>query len=260
MNAQHLEMGLFIGQSAYTGDLSSDKPTPALQEWHIAYGAFTTLKINDFLGLRLSANRGKISGNDANRTSTYRRNLHFESDLWELNFVGQLGIPFSRIFHKSPGFEAYLFGGIGLYHFNPKAQYHGEWVDLAPLATEIQDREGAKKQYNLTQWSLPFGIGFKVPLSRELSVGLEFAPRRVFTDYLDDVSGYYPAAEMLATYENGQMVRELSYRDTSDGENFPSGMERGNDSKRDGYWLGGLTLTYRPFYHAGHRKVRCPRF
>jgi hypothetical protein len=260
LHAQHLELGLLVGQSAYTGDLSSDQPTPAFQEWHIAYGAFATLKLNDFLGLRLSASQGKISGNDANRIATYHRNLHFESRLWDFSLVGQLGLPFQRLFPKGPDAELYFFGGIGLYHFNPKAQYNGAWIELAPLATEMQDRYGAKKSYDLTQWSIPFGLGFKVPLCRELAVGLEFAPRRVFTDYLDDVSGYYPNEEMLAAYENGQMVRELSYRGESDGEHFPAGMARGNDSKRDGFWLGGITLTYRPFYRSGHRKVRCPRF
>ncbi|MEO8734182.1 MAG: hypothetical protein ABI373_07615, partial [Flavobacteriales bacterium] len=49
----------------------------------------------------------------------------------------------------------YLFAGVGAFHFNPQAQYKGNWVDLRPLGTEGQGLPGGPVEYSLTGVCIP---------------------------------------------------------------------------------------------------------
>ena len=86
-----------------------------------------------------------------------------------------------------------MFAGIGVYRYNPYAYSGGNKVFLQPLSTEGQNIIGYpdRKKYSLTQFAVPFGGGFKFAVSENLRVGIEMGIRKLFTDYLDDVSKGY---------------------------------------------------------------------
>jgi hypothetical protein len=48
--------------------------------------------------------------------------------------------------------------------------------------------------------AIPFGIGAKMNVSKKVGIGLEWGPRKTFTDYLDDVSGTYPDVSLKSIY------------------------------------------------------------
>ena len=168
----------------------------------------------------------------------------------------------------------YAFAGLAVYRFNPYVIDSGQKVFLQPLSTEGQGLPGSRlKPYQLTQLSIPFGGGIKVNLSDNFRLGVEMGLRRLFTDYLDDVSGFYPdAAELLAA--KGPKAVQLSYRgDEVPGERpgypdvgFPAkGVERGGPSKKDWYYFTGIHLTFRlgggygkTFSSGGKRNYGCP--
>jgi hypothetical protein len=74
-------------------------------------------------------------------------------------------------------------------------------------------------------------------------MGLEWGLRRTFTVYLDDVSGKFMDANLIA-YENGSTASALSDRSLSvEGSNV--GKKRGNPTTKDWYSFIGVTITYK---------------
>jgi hypothetical protein len=143
----------------------------------------------------------------------------------------------------------YLFGGVALFHFNPYAfDTLGNKVFLKPLSTEGQGLSAYpdRKEYKLTQFAIPFGGGIKFRVSSNVVLGYEIGLRKIFTDYLDDVSGRYIDPFVLAQ-ERGLKAVEMSYRggELKDGDpNYPvEGNPRGGSKFKDWYYFQGLTLT-----------------
>src|SRR5207249_6493504 len=105
-----------------------------------------------------------------------------------------------------------------------------------------------RKSYSLTQLALPFGGGIKCALNDNLRVGIELGLRKLFTDYLDDVSSNYADANDLLAAK-GQQAVDLAYRgDEVPGGNptYPAkGAQRGSSALKDWYYLTGLTLSFR---------------
>ena len=119
---------------------------------------------------------------------------------------------------------------------------------LKPLSTEGQGLPGYpdKKTYSLTQLAIPFGGGVKFAVTDNLHLGLEVGFRKLFTDYLDDVSTTYadPADLLVA---RGQLAVDMSYRGDDVGNPiYPAkGAGRGGPNYNDTYYFTGLHLTYR---------------
>lgn len=260
---KNVEVGLFLGASNYTGDMTESR----FQEMNFAGGLILRYNPNPNISVRGNVFYGTINGDDKNFSDKdkQRRNLNFTSPLFE--FSGQIEwnlFGFDAIGTKGKrGFTPYIFGGVGIFKFNPKTKLDGEWVELQPLGTEgqgttpLQDR----KKYALTQASLPFGVGIKFRLAPRFVVGIEYGPRFTFTDYLDDVSlTYVNPAILQAQY--GDRSRRLSNRTDPFEEKGPydvitqKGQARGDRVYRDWYTFTGVTLTYT----ISLQRVRCYQF
>lgn len=232
---QYLEIGTYLGTSTYIGDLSEQKLSG---DFGSTLGIFARYNMSKTFSVKGSFTRGVIKGSDedAGKLDIQMRNLSFRSDVVELAATGELNLMPYNIRDKKTAVP-YIFGGIALFHFNPQAQFKGEWLDLAPLHTEAQS-------YKKFQVAVPFGLGFKFNLSYKVNFGLEFGMRKTFTDYLDDVSGKYP--DILEMRKTDPLAASLSYRTPeltgSFGEN-PVGTDRGNASNDDWYFFGGLTIS-----------------
>ncbi len=123
---------------------------------------------------------------------------------------------------------------------------NGNKVYLQPLSTEGQGFLPGKKNYKLTQFSIPFGLGAEYSMNEDMRVGLEFGYRKLFTDYIDDVSSTYAdQAALLAA--RGQTAVDLAWRgDEKTGAPYPAaGTTRGNDKLNDGYFYIGFTYSIR---------------
>ena len=162
----------------------------------------------------------------------------------------------------------YIFAGLAVYHFNPyTTDTTGKKTYLRPLSTEGEGFIAGKNNYNLTQIAIPFGGGVKFSLSDNVNVGLEVGYRKLFTDYLDDVSSrYVDEAALLAN--RGPEAVELAFRgdELKNGATYPAGSTiRGNSSQKDWYYFTGLTASFRLFSGNGlgsgggkHSKYGCP--
>lgn len=232
------ELGPWVGVSNYFGDLNTSFD---FTEIGPAAGILSRYNWNNRVNSKMSLNYTFLRGNDADSPNSFerRRNLSFRTDL--LDFTGQMEFNFLPYIHGSKDyyFTPYLLGGINILYYNPRAKLDGEWHSLRPLGTEGQ-AEG--EEYGLINGGLVLGGGFKWDINREWSFNIEIALKRLFTDYLDDVSGTYPNATSLRV-RRGEVAAALS--DRSEGEKIGElGRQRGNSRDNDVYTTLGIGLVY----------------
>ncbi len=205
----------FVGGSVnalnYFGDLA---PVNKAASTDISFtrpglGIFAGYKFHHSMAVRASFLYGRISGDDFSADPNsegdaprYYRNLSFRNDIKELSAGLQVflfpnyGGPNGR-----PPLNGFLYLGVAAIHHEPKGLVPGadyqsdpsggipapssdEWVKLRPLETEGE-------QYSSLQIAIPLTIGADIYLNNNLSAGIEFGIRKLFFDYIDDVSGTY---------------------------------------------------------------------
>ena len=182
----------------------------------------------------------------ANDPARVDRNLHFRSPIVEGSAVvvyeflrdKKFGISWISKPHISP----YIFGGVAMFKFNPKARYEGQWYALQPLGPEGQFIEGGDypEPYSRLQVSLPVGVGITVRFADYVGASFEIGHRLTLTDYLDDVSTNYPDMGRLVE-TSGPVAAALSNRSGT----LNSGIgKRGNPGANDSYMFFNFILTY----------------
>ncbi len=271
LNAQHFELGATVGGSNYMGDLTPSGFYTSLGETNLSAGAFVRYNILGWAAIRAGVNYGKIAASDENANEGNQRiyrNLSFRSNILEVALTAEINLLRYEAYNLRRPFSPYLFGGIAVFKFNPQAQLNGKWYDLQPLGTEGQGLQGYHDKYNLTQFSIPLGFGIKFTKNDKWNLGFEFGMRKTFTDYLDDVSQYYPDLTELAEV-NGQIAADLSWRTDElipEADPPSKGSGRGDPKDLDWYIFTGFLFSYNFFgnhYIESHKtkaKVKCSFF
>lgn len=249
---QRHEIGLFGGGSYYLGDIN---PKKHFAQTQLTFGGIYRYNINPHWAMRANVYQGKIESSDAVIRYNQKRNLSFRSDLteialgMELNFFPYMTGKESMSGRKKWRASPFIFAGIGYFKFNPQANYEGTWYNLQPMGTEGQGTTTYfdKKAYKLGGFSIPFGIGAKFSLAKNVSVACEWGLRKTFTDYIDDVSTTYADPLILAT-ENSLISSILSDRTIYGPGDEPVsnvGKQRGDSTTRDWYSFAGVTVTFK---------------
>lgn len=263
----HHEIGLGLGIANYHGDL---QPKMFASEGYrpmgtVVYKFFMSPRI----GLRTGVSFAQVTAADSlgDIKNNVRRNLSFGSNIFE--FHGGLEFNFLPIDILKRKVTPYIFGGIGVFYFNPYAEDNaGNKHFLRPLSTEGQGLPmyPDRKQYSLVNMSFPFGGGFKFFIGNTILITPEIGFRYTNTDYLDDVSKSYVNMDTLKKYK-GNLAKSMSFR--GDGlkewdENTPNyGNQRGDSKANDWYWFTNITVTvyFRSFGNKrAYTKTRCPNF
>lgn len=245
---QHFEAGLLVGGSNYLGELASNSSQIYLKETNVVAGAFAKYNVNDLVALRLGFNYTTISGEDSNsgNAAIIDRNLNFQSDIYEVGLIGEFNILGYQPYNYAATFSPYLFGGIAFFQFNPQGELNGQLYDLQPLGTEGQNLAALPERtpYKLNQFAIPFGVGFKYTLTETLNLGVEVGARKLFTDYIDDVSLTYPGNDAFAAEAASLETIQLSNQGASNLGNNVAGVARGDNNANDWYFILGVTLSY----------------
>ncbi|HTB51514.1 MAG TPA: DUF6089 family protein [Ferruginibacter sp.] len=251
LKAQKFSVAYFAGVANYAGDLQSKAYT--FDQAQLAGGIGLEYEISEhFLG-RADLSVGKVSGADRKSDNPVQRarNLEFTSNIEEF----ALNLEYDLFSLKRYKVTPYVFAGVGVFHFNPyTSDALGDKVYLQPLGTE---GEGIIK-YNLTQINIPYGGGLKFAITDNIRLGIEIGYRKLFTDYLDDVSGDYanPATLPAGT---------LPYAYRGAGPYPATGSKRGNSGADDSYYFTLLTLSFRlvpvresDFTKMQLQEIQCP--
>lgn len=246
--------------SPFVWDLEFSQTRPAAS---LAYRYFLKRQ----LAVRGTFTYGILAGHDNLTTEPFRmnRNLHFRSDVLELSACMEVHFYREELGHvydlrgvkgtKSSRVGFYLFGGIGGFYFEPKAQFNNAWVNLRPLGTEGQGLPGGAEEYNNIQVCIPMGFGVRRALNRNWSYGLELQYTKTFTDYIDDVStNYYDNAVLLQ--ERGPMTAYMADPSLGVGELYEHGLnptatgqQRGDETDLDAYLFLKFQVHYKIYKH-----------
>jgi hypothetical protein len=257
---QGVEFGAFLGASHYFGDLNTDF---SLNDPGLTGGIIGRYNFNERIAIKFTGAVGQVSADDSDSNNTFelRRNLNFKSRV--LDASGQIEFNFLPYIHgsKTEFFTPYLFAGLSVTYFNPQTEVCAanpntpvsacngtvNTVDLRPLGTEGQFKG---EEYYTVAGGLAFGAGLKVSLNYEWSINVEVSGRRLFSDYVDDVSTTYPDVDDLQNLR-GDLAVALS--DRSNPTIGAKGRQRGNSKSKDA--LGFLTIGI--VYYFGD--LKCPR-
>ena len=189
---------------------------------------------------RAEASWFQLSGSDAKADPTGElgrkvRNLSFQTNAAEVSITGAYNFfPSGNRYYRRPGFNVFVFGGIGGMYFNPTTIYQGKKVDLQPLQTELV-------HYSKFGIVIPLGLGIRLRTGPNTNIAIEGGYRKTFTDYLDDVSTVHHDASKYSS----PLAAALSDRGPEIGQPLvKEGWIRGNPKTKDGYMLLSIKLEY----------------
>jgi hypothetical protein len=199
---------------------------------------------------------GTIAADDAKakEKDNLLRNQSFKSAINEL----AMHLEFSLLnLNRRPLVNPFVYGGIGIFKFNPKAELNGKWYELQPLGTEGQNITEVtfNKPYALNAVSIPVGIGISFQPSPNWRIRIDYGHHKTNTDYLDDVSTYYVDSALLASGPYGQLAVALANR-RLEPTYPPAGRSRGNPKMKDSYSHIGISVIYNPGISGGGRGKR----
>ncbi len=229
---------IYLGTSNLLGDLGGSNNEGASPLSDIDYQSFQPAiglgLQRHYKSVTLSSDLTitRLEGNDAFTTSTRAsRNLSVRTDLIEATIKAEIH-PFKNNTILQ-GF--YVNGGVGGIYFQPRAKLNDSWYNLRPLGTEGQLIENAET-YSMYNIVIPFGYGYQFKVGKFSTLKVDITMRKLFTDYIDDVSTTYANANALVE-ANGSIAQSLANRS---GSEIAEGILRGNSTSNDSYFLIGL--------------------
>lgn len=255
--AQNFHFSARAGIANYEGDLQEKFFTLKQGKFMWSLGAnydltehITARTYFTFTSLRADDKKGSAS--------MQQRNLNFATKL----FDWELGAQYNFLTLNNNWWTPYVSLGVGISKYKPYTTLpDGTKTYLQPLGTEGQGLPDGPKQYKLTQLTIPIGIGAQYALNEDVRLGLELGYRKLFSDYLDDVSGsYYDDAALFSA--RGQTAVDLAYRGDEVGAGpYPvAKSQRGNDRNNDGYYYLAFTVTIRSFIDQYKRIAGLPAY
>lgn len=244
------EFGVSLGTAHYFGDLNT---RARLNRPKIAAGVFFRKQFGNYIAVRVAGHYARLGYSDIyNKQNEYqrRRNLSFNSNIWELTVQGDFN--FFRFNPSDPyqRFTPYVTFGVGIFGFDPFAYLGDQKVFLRPLGTEGQGlaQYPDRKPYNTMALVIPFGVGFKYAINERMNLGFEVVHRFTGTDYLDDVSKTYVGADKFPDLPDGSpsVARLLQDRSYETGHDIigVEGRQRGFSKQKDQYVIAEVTLSF----------------
>ena len=196
VSAQYRELGFGLGGMSYTGDLIRNYDFSANR---IGGTVYYRRNITRPVSIRYSLLAGKLAGNDNDPidVAAQLRGASFDIFVLELSVILEYYFLDIRSRESQYNWSPYFFAGIGVFR-------------MFGLEEKVTD-------YSSVQPAIPFGVGTIFVLSDRYKLGVEFGARKLFTDFMDNISGGDPT------------IKNFQY---------------GNKNDRDWYYFVGLSLSY----------------
>jgi len=210
VNAQHSELGFFLGTSYYIGELN---PTKHFNQFYLpAAGIIYRKNLSKRYSLKTSLLYGKLKAIDKSTQIAFNafRNYSMSGPLYEAS--GQLEFNFLeyQIGVKENNHSPYVFIGVSAFLSKIDLFYNGNNKERTVFNSE-----------NITDsWMsnvvIPFGIGYKFNIGGNFGAALEWGMRKTYTDELDRLENVYSI-----------------------------GYQKGNAKNYDWYNFSGIIITYK---------------
>lgn len=236
LKAQTWELGGGLGGAGYMGDLNPKNPLVISGP---SISGYVARNFDGYWSLKSSLIMGRISAADSNSTNPQfrERNLSFTTTLFESSLIGEFNFIDYIPEAGRNKFTPYIFLGFAGVSYFPTTVLNGKTYNLRGAQTE-----GEQKPYAATAFSIPYGAGVKYNIFGKFTLGAEWGYRNPNTNYLDDVSGAYPAKALLHNTVSGQLsdpsgVKTGIYIGTP-------GSQRGDGGTGDTYFFMQVTIAY----------------
>jgi hypothetical protein len=246
---QEGEIGISLGAAHYFGDLNT---TAKVNRAKLAFGVFFRKQFGNYIAVRVGGQFAQLGYADkyySDNEFQRRRNLSFNSNVWELALQGDF-----NFFKYVPGsydhrFTPYVTIGASIFSYDPYAYLGGQKYFLRPLGTEGQGSAAYpdRKPYSSMAFAIPFGVGVKYSVNERINVGFEVLHRFTNTDYLDDVSTTYVGADKFPPLPDGTSTPGFLLQDRSYevGEIIGiEGRQRGYAGQKDQFITAQFTVSF----------------
>ena len=274
-NPQTIEVGPHFGATSYIGELNAWR---GLDQWEwkkfnqfdYELGGVVRYNYDSRWAFRLDYTYGRLRACDTAAAWRPEAMLNFRSTLHDLSLMVEFN--FLKYYTGRPetAISPYIFAGVSGFMFSSRP-YTTDTL-LAPIFDTLRfgDLRTEKLSYSKYSLSIPFGVGCKFSLSKHLSATVEWRMHYTFTDYLDDVSGVYPADGkhvLLVPQKDGdgnipysqgypkgyevivanpsETNRTVTYDFTDPSGQFHEGQQRGTATTNDWFGMINLSLTWK---------------
>ncbi len=190
LKSQIIEVGATGGLSYYIGDIN---PSKHFLQSKIAYGGAIRYYQDLRWAFRLQYSRFNLTSSDEKVGFRPERDLAFKSKVDDIAFIVEFNFFDYWTGSRNTFVSPYIFAGVSFFSFNS--------TDLNGRDLQLQRNEGV--YYDNFSWSIPFGLGVKYSLTKRLGVTMEWRMHKAFTDYIDDIEGYYLNTKGLKQRGNG---------------------------------------------------------
>jgi len=211
--SQNSEIGFFGGTAYYNGEINPD--LQVANEIRPVGGMFYRKNLNKRYALRFGANYGRLAAQEklnATTISKYRQLSFFSSIMEAYGTLEFNFLPYQLNNHATSTFTPYAFIGIGVFRVNPKVAQNN-----------ISDNNSTGSTISP---SLPFGVGIKFTLAKNLGLGIEWTTHKTLTDKIDGLPKTYLNGYQLSNSGNNDWYSflgiTLSYNFLSDSDVCPS--------------------------------------
>lgn len=243
------EIGFALGAAHYFGDLN---PKARVNRPKLAASVFFRKQFGNYVAVRVYGQFAQVGYADkyySDNEFQRRRNLSFNSSIWELGLLGDF-----NFFKFNPQtaeyrFTPYVTIGASLFSYDPYAYLNGTKYFLRPLGTEGQGTAAYpdRKPYSSMAFAIPAGVGVKYALNPNMNLGFEILYRFTNTDYLDDVSTTYVGVDKFPPLPDGSPSPAAQLQDRSYEVGEPIGIEgrqRGYAKQKDQFVTAMVTLSF----------------
>ena len=241
--AQVLEVGGSVGLSYYMGDINPNKP---FVQSDLGWGVLARYYEGTRWAFRLTYSNLNLKNSD--KASGYRpeRGLSFNTKVHDVALLAEFNFFDYFTGSKRNGLSPYIFGGISVFHFNPKAD---DGTELCDIMTDVNSDSSMpadstlNAKYGKYAASIPFGVGVKYSVSNRLGLALEWRWNLALTDWIDDCHAYYPQYGEDTPYVN--YTDPTGFAADDNGANKKAYIQRGNKADFDWYGYLNISLTYK---------------
>lgn len=232
---KYLDVAASAGTAYYYGELNNS--LGPIDDLGISFGAWFRRNYNARWAWKQQFRFSQIKSNDSNSPFEYQRlrNLDFYSNILEASSTVEFNFLRFDPWANKDLFTPYTYVGLSLFYMNPKTDLEGNTYELRQFQTE-------NEEYSNIQFAIPFGFGIRLRLNHRVFMEFDWGMRRTFTDYIDDVSGYYPTnPDELSPVTADLSDRSLDQQGT-DGTNW--GTIRGNPKDNDWLFFSAISLVF----------------
>lgn len=178
VKSQIMEVGVSGGLSYYIGDIN---PSKHFLQSRLALGGSVRYYQSLRWAFRLQYSNMNLTSSDQVVGFRPERNLDFVSNVNDIAIMAEFNFMDYWTGSKRDVFTPYIFAGVSFMTFKS--------TSVAGVPLQPQHSEGV--DYSNYSWSIPFGMGVKYSMTRRIGVTLEWRIHKAFTDYIDDIHGYY---------------------------------------------------------------------